>query len=180
LELSYSLNAGVLRVGYRVTNTGKVVLPVSLGAHPAFRWPLVPGVALDDHRLDFAADEPAPVRRLEGGLLRPNPEPTPIVNRSLALRRELFAADALILDKPSSRSLRYVAPGSMSLEIGWEGFRQLGLWSRKDGEFLCIEPWHGMADPVGFKADFIQKPGVVLIEPGEEWEAGWWVRVVAG
>ncbi len=42
----------------------------------------------------FAQDEPAPIRRLNEGLLRPEPFPTPIEGRVLKLRENLFAADA--------------------------------------------------------------------------------------
>jgi galactose mutarotase-like enzyme len=179
LEVNYALAEGGLRVTYRITNTGEGVLPTGLGAHPAFRWPLAPGVAPEAHVLEFAAEETAPVRRLKDGLLRPEPEPTPIQGRVLPLNRALFAADALILDQPASHSLCYGAPNGPALELGWEGFPQLGLWSRAGGDFLCIEPWHGMADPVGFDGPFTAKPGLMLIPPGESREAGWWVRVEA-
>ncbi|HTR18054.1 MAG TPA: aldose 1-epimerase family protein [Acetobacteraceae bacterium] len=180
LELRYAVAGGMLRVGYRVVNTGDTALPASLGAHPAFCWPLAPGVAPEKHWLEFAVDEPASVRRLQEGLLRPDPEPTPIRGRVLPLEPALFATDALILDRPASRSLRYVAPGAVELELGWEGFTQLGLWSRAGGAFLCIEPWYGMADPVGFDGEFTDKPGVMLVAPGKSWEVGWWVRVGVG
>ncbi|WP_426958181.1 aldose 1-epimerase family protein [Muricoccus radiodurans] len=176
LELDYRLEAGRLRIGYRVVNTGTMILPAALGAHPAFRWPLSPAVAPEAHRLIFAQDEPDPVRRLRGGLLLAEPEPTPVRGRELSLSRALFAADALVLDRVRSRSLRYVAPGAAGLEIGWDGFPQLGLWSRDGGEFLCIEPWYGTADPVGFEGDFLEKPGLRLIPPGEAWTSEWWVR----
>jgi galactose mutarotase-like enzyme len=56
----------------------------------------------------------------------------------------------------------------------------LGLWSKPGAPFLCIEPWEGVTDPVGFAGDFRQKPGVFQIAPGElktiaisvEWLAG--------
>jgi len=38
----------------------------------------------------------------------------------------------------------------------------LGLWS-KPGNFICIEPWHGIADPEGFAGDFREKPGVLSV-----------------
>jgi galactose mutarotase-like enzyme len=33
--------------------------------------------------------------------------------------------------------------------------------------YICIEPWAGHADPAGFAGDFRDKPGVVLLQPGE-------------
>jgi galactose mutarotase-like enzyme len=42
----------------------------------------------------------------------------------------------------------------------------LGLWSRAGGDFLCIEPWCGMASPADFAGEFAQKPWLMLIPPG--------------
>ena len=98
-----------------------------------------------------------PVRRLTDGLLQAQSEPTPIAGRTLALEPALFAADAVILPDPASRSVRYTAPGAPAIEVAWEGFRQLGLWSRAQGDFLCIEPWHGTASPADFDGEFLRQ-----------------------
>jgi hypothetical protein len=36
--------------------------------HPAFNWPLLPGLAKEAYALNFQKEEPAPIRRLSGGL----------------------------------------------------------------------------------------------------------------
>ena len=33
--------------------------------------------------------------------------------------------------------------------------------------FLCIEPWQGHSDPAGFTGPIDEKPGVVMVAPGE-------------
>ena len=167
LEVTFTLEDDALTQNFTVTNTGREVLPASIGAHPAFVWPLRPGLEQTDHQLEFEEDEPAPIRRLQDGLLKPEPDPTPITGRVLALDPSLFDADALILDQPASHSVRYGAPGAETIEISWEGFRQLGIWRRAGGDFICIEPWFGMASPVGWDDDFARKPGLMLIPPGE-------------
>jgi galactose mutarotase-like enzyme len=43
---------------------------------------------------------------------------------------------------------------------------QLGIWSKPGARFICIEPWHGYADPQGYGGDFRAKPGITLIAPG--------------
>jgi galactose mutarotase-like enzyme len=73
----------------------------------------------------------------------------------------------VILPQPASRSVRYTATGAPAIEVAWEGFEQLGIWSRDGGDFLCIEPWHGMASPTDFDGEFRDKPGLMLIPPGE-------------
>jgi galactose mutarotase-like enzyme len=43
----------------------------------------------------------------------------------------------------------------------------LGIWQKPGAHYLCIEPWQGIADPVGFEGDLRDKPGVVSLPPGE-------------
>jgi galactose mutarotase-like enzyme len=167
LAIGYSLAAGRLDVTFEVTNTGDGPMPASIGAHPAFNWPLLAELPKEAYRLTFADNEPAPVRRLRDGLLLPAAQPTPIRGRTLALSERLFEDDAVILDHPASTSVRYFAGRGPAIEMSWHGFNELGIWSKPGGApFLCIEPWHGIASPVDFDGDFADKPGVMLIEPG--------------
>jgi galactose mutarotase-like enzyme len=173
LEVEYRIAGGRLSVRSTIANPGRVPLPCSLGAHPAFRWPLVDGAAKDAHRLTFARDETGPSRRLEGGLLG-GPEPSPVEGRVLPLSEELFARDALILPGLASRAVRYAAPDGTGLRMEWEGYPDLGLWSKPEGAgFLCIEPWAGMSSPVGWDGDFADKPGIMLIAPGARRDFAW-------
>jgi len=178
-EIGFEVEADRLRVTYALHNPAGALLPASFGAHPAFRWPLRDGIAKEAHTLTFAEAEPAPIRRLDGGLLKPELFPSPIAGRVLRLDESLFAADAVILDRIASRWLRYAAPGGPALEVAWEGFPQLGLWMRPPGAFLCIEPWHGFADPLGFAGPFTDKPGLFHVPPGGSVTAVWSVRLRA-
>jgi galactose mutarotase-like enzyme len=169
LTVTYALEGPDLRMTVTLHNPGDAPLPASLGLHPAFRWPLVPGLAKTAHRLVFEVAEPAPIWRLdERGLLNPEPQPTPIHGRSLALAEYLFAEDALLFLEPRSRGLRFEAEGGPSLSLRWEGFPQLGVWSKPDPgpAFLCIEPWEGYASPADWDGEFSDKPGSFLVAPG--------------
>jgi galactose mutarotase-like enzyme len=177
-ELGFSLQDGALRVDYSATNTGDEIMPVSMGAHPAFRWPLAPGVAKNAHRLTFEHDEPAPMPRVSGGLLSPAIYPSVIKHGVLALDESLFAADALILPAPASRWVRFRAPGAPGIEMAWDGFPSFGIWMRPGGDFLCLEPWHGMASAADWDGDFIDKPGLALLASGESLEASYTVRIL--
>jgi galactose mutarotase-like enzyme len=167
LAVHYRLRTNELEVALEITNPGEEMLPASIGAHPAFNWPLVEGVPKGSYRLTFSDEEPAPVRRLKDGLMREKPEPTPIKGQTLALSERLFDDDAVILDRLASRSVRYAADRGPSLEVSWHGFRELGIWSKPGGAgFLCIEPWRGFASPADFDGEFSDKPGLMHIAPG--------------
>jgi galactose mutarotase-like enzyme len=165
LAVTYAVEEAYLDVTFAVTNSGDEMLPASIGAHPAFNWPLLPGLDKEAYRLTFSSEERAPIRRLKDGLLRPQPEPTPIQGKTLALAEQLFEDDAIILDHPASISVRYAADSGPSIEVSWQGFRELGVWSKTGAPFLCIEPWHGFASPSDFDGEFAGKPGLMQIAP---------------
>ncbi|MDP9097072.1 MAG: aldose 1-epimerase family protein [Pseudomonadota bacterium] len=176
LELTYAIENGGLRVDYALRNPGTELLPASLGAHPAFRWPLREG-AQTEYRLEFADDEAAPIHRLAGGLLDPADVLSPIHERVLPLDPALFHQDAIIMLEPRSRRLRYVGPGG-GLEFSWDGFPQLGLWQKPGADFICIEPWHGYSSPLGWSGELRDKPGIMMVAPGETRHFSWSVRPI--
>lgn len=169
LVLHYELRDSDLVVTMAIANPNDEVLPCSIGGHPALNWPLLPGLPKESYRLTFSHDEPAPIRRLsKDGLLLPDPRPTPIRGKVLDLSKRLFDDDAVILDMLASTSVRFGADKGPALEVSWEGFRQLGIWSKPgSAPFLCIEPWYGFASPVDFDGEFTDKPGLMHIPPGD-------------
>ncbi|CAN7733212.1 aldose 1-epimerase family protein [Mesorhizobium sp. LjNodule214] len=179
LAVSYSLGQRQLGVTFEITNTGEEPLPASIGAHPAFNWPLLPDLPKTAYQLAFADNENAPIRRLRDGLLLAAPQPTPVEGKRLALSERLFDEDAVIMDRPVSSSVRYAADRGPAIEMSWQGFRELGIWSKPGGApFLCIEPWHGLASPADFDGEFIDKPGVMLIEPAAKRVLSYQVRLL--
>ncbi|KQT85384.1 aldose 1-epimerase family protein [Aurantimonas sp. Leaf443] len=183
LDLVYAVREGTLSCTTRVTNPGEGPLPCGVGAHPAFAWPLVSGVARTDHRITFEKPETGQVLAVvEGGLLGEGKAP-PFEERELPLDPALFARDAIVMPDVASRSVRYAAlspEGAVirEIEVSWEGFKDLGIWS-KPGEapFVCIEPWYGMASPQGWDGDFMDKPGILVLAPGETRAFVWRVRL---
>lgn len=168
LDVRFLIVGAVLSVVTSVRNPGTAALLASFGFHPALRWPLPFGRAREGHFIEFEKDEPEPVRRLNGdGLLTPTRHPTPVSGRRLALVDDLFADDALIFDAVRSRSVTYGADGGPRLRVTYDA-PYLGIWTKPGAGFICIEPWHGIADPVGFSGDFSTKPGVFAVQAGGE------------
>ena len=168
LDLAYALAGAQLTMAATIANHGARAMPASFGFHPALRWPLPFGASRAEHRLRFAQDEPAAVRRIDAqGLLRPAPEPSPVIGNRLALNDGLFTDDALIFDQLSSRAVSYGADHGAQLHVGFADFPALGVWTKPGAGFICIEPWQGCADPVDFSGDIGDKPGIMMIEPGE-------------
>lgn len=166
LEVRFALDGPTLALTTSIRNPGDGTLIASFGYHPGFRWPLPFGRARASHFIEFSEDEPAPIRRLDAdGLLKPGGFTTPILNRRLALDDGLFREDAVIFDGIRSRSVSYGADEGPRLRVSYPDAPYLGVWTKPGAEFICIEPWHGMADPVGFAGDFKTKPGVFSVQP---------------
>ncbi len=167
LELQFTLTGPTLAVTAYVRNAGGEAMPASFGYHPAFRWPLPFGHARSSHFIEFAGDEPAPVRRLNAaGLLTPERHPTPLSRGHLALEDSLFPDDVIIFDELRSRSVTYGADDGPRIQLSYPDSPYLGIWTKPGAGFICIEPWHGVADPEGFSADFTAKPGVFTVAAG--------------
>ena len=172
LDLHFAVTGATLSVVATVRNLeDRKSLPASFGFHPALRWPLPYGEPRASHFLTFESDEPAPIRRLDAqGLLMPEKFETPVRHRKLQLRDDLFAADAIVFDSIASRRILYEAERGPKLEIAFPGMPDLGIWTKPGAGFICIEPWHGFADPQGFSGDFRAKPGIALLAPGTQQE----------
>lgn len=169
LHITHALQDGTLVITYTLRNPDAAnMLYASLGAHPAFNWPLLPGLERNAHTITFAQDEPAPIRRLQDGLLLAQRSPTPVHNRVLQLRDVLFVDDVVMFDAINSRSLVYTAPGAPKLHVSFPGFPYLGIWTKPGAGFVCIEPWQGHASPADFEGEFRAKPGVIGVEPRGE------------
>ncbi|HEX7871964.1 MAG TPA: aldose 1-epimerase family protein [Sphingobium sp.] len=166
-DMAYRIDGATLFTTATVTNTGTAQMPFSLGHHPAFAWPLPYGAAKQAHRILFEQDEPAPIRRLDAaGQVLAETEATPVTARDLVPTHSLFDADAAIWDRLDSRSLLWGAPGTPNLRIDFPDFPMLGLWQKPGAPWLCIEPWAGIADPVGYDGPLEDKPGIILLPPG--------------
>lgn len=168
LDMAFMLSGMTLAMDATVHNTGDAPLPFSFGYHPAFAWPLPGGADKAAHRIVFDHDEPQPIRQIEktNGLIRAEHIPTPVQGRELPLDAELFRADALIWSDLHSRSLSYGAEGGARLDVTFPDTPMLGIWQVPGARYICIEPWQGHADPVGYRGEFAEKPGVVLLDPG--------------
>jgi galactose mutarotase-like enzyme len=84
------------------------------------------------------------------------------------------------LDRLASRSLTYGTDGGARLEIGFPDSPMLGIWQKPGAPYLCLEPWQGIADPLGWTGDLRDKPGMVELPGGAARSFRMDVRVVPG
>ena len=168
LEVAFEVAGAVLTVTVRVGNTGTAPLWASFGFHPAFAWPLPYGRPRADHAIVFDCGE-GDIAQLDAqGLIAPEPCADPLDGRVLHLTDELFARDALVWPAVRSQGVTYGADGAPKLRVEFPDTPSLGIWTKPGARFVCIEPWHGHADPAGFTGELKDKPGVLEVAPGDD------------
>ncbi|HEY6976060.1 MAG TPA: aldose 1-epimerase family protein, partial [Chitinophagaceae bacterium] len=149
-SVQYKLDSNRLSVTYAVRNTGEEEMLFSVGGHPAFKVPLVNGTTFEDYFLEFNHFENASRWPLsKEGLIEDAPVQIIEHTDKLPLKKSLFYEDALVFKHLVSKSA-YILSSKTShgLKVNFHGFPYLGVWSARDADFVCIEPWCGIADSV--------------------------------
>lgn len=178
LKLIFSVDGDTLTQTYEVTNPGNVVLPFTLGAHPAFNIP-VPGVeasSLDQYHLLFTRSWTSygPSITDDGLCDYATPQKLIMDSDTLPLSWELIDREKTItLEDVPDRRITLAANVEASseahgIQMDFEGFDYLGIWSAAPGcPFVALEPWCGIADTVDCDGIFEHKPGIISLEPGQ-------------
>jgi len=167
IKLTYQLTGSTLEIAAEIRNDGDVPLPASFGLHPGFRWPLIAGIPKQRHFITF--DEVAPIfyTRPVDRLIGPTRTELPLGGKSLRLDEALFETGGMALLSLKSRSLYFHTDNDKAaIRLDFPDMSGVILWSRPGGDFLCIEPLFGHADPIGFSGDLMEKPGMAHVEPG--------------
>lgn len=179
LRVGYRVDAGTLTTTYHITNPATTVLYFSVGGHPAFNVPLVPGTAYTDYYLEFSAPEKAgrwPISK--DGLIES--EPVPMLNdtRKLPLTKELFVKDALVFKKLRSLGVTLKSDRTeRGLHMDFPGFPFLGIWAAPGADFVCIEPWCGIADSVDSNQQYTGKEGIERLDAGGTFQRSWTLKM---
>ncbi|RFS18394.1 aldose 1-epimerase family protein [Emticicia sp. C21] len=179
LRLHYSLDGNQLSVKYEVTNTGNTEMFFSIGGHPAFKVPVVGGTSYEDYYLEFNTTEDLMRWPLtKEGLIEAAPEKLPVENGRIPLTKELFYQDALVFkhlqpDRVTLKSDRT----AHQLTFDFKGFPFLGIWAAKNADFVCIEPWCGIADSANHNQQLTEKEGINQLSANEIFERTWTVEV---
>jgi len=175
LFVSYELDGISLRHGMRVVNRSDVTLPFSLGAHPGFNCPLLPGEKMSDYRMDFELNETLTRRNKRNGLLTGEVAPFLENACTMPLDHALFKQDAAILKGVRSNWLEIRnACNSHVIRVGLSGFTDLGIWSAaNDAPFVCIEPWFGVDSTQGDDPAFEKKEGLIWLDAGKTFDCAY-------
>ena len=163
LQVIYTLQEKSLIIAYKVVNNGVNQMPFSIGAHPAFALP----ENFENYSLAFEKDEPLNYFLLENDLISDETKNIALVDKKIPLTYELFKNDALIFKTISSKAVTILEAENPILRVNFQEFPSLGLWTKINAPFLCIEPWLGYSDVLDSNGNLFEKEGVHVLAPSE-------------
>ena len=178
-RIRYQLLGDEVSTEYMVTNTGAGILYFSVGGHPAFRLPITAGTSFTDYYLRFEETENLsrwPISK--DGLIQNNPIPVLEDSNRLSLQKSMFYQDALVFKYPASSEISLLSgktPHGIQFQMG--EFPFLGIWSAKDADFICLEPWCGIADGVNADQQLEHKEGIEKAVSGKVFSRQWRVKL---
>lgn len=181
LKIGYKLVGNKVVVSYTVTNTNDKEMYFSIGAHPAFNCDLnkdkllfekdgspVSGT-LKSNVIDMScgclSDKQIDVETLEG-----------IVNIS----PELFDGDALIFEGRQADAVTLVSVNDGDKLCVTCDVPLFGVWSpvKKNAPFVCIEPWNGRCDRVGFEGGIEDREYGNKLAAGESFDTSFEIEIL--
>ena len=175
LTIKYTLDDNELAVSYQVKNNGNEDMFFSIGGHPAFKVPLLDGTTYEDYYLEFNLQETSgrwPVS--PDGLIETEASPFFHNDSRIHLKKSLFQQDALVFkDLRSDRVSLKCTEHKHGLDFTFKGFPYMGIWAAKNADFVCIEPWCGIADSVYADQQLKNKEGINRLGKGELFEREW-------
>lgn len=178
-QVLYDLIENALRVTYKVINHENKSIYFSVGGHPAFNVPFGAQDNYEDYYLEFENTEKLEAHLLSAeGYFTGETRPVELEGNKLPLTRHLFNADALVFKDIQSRLVTIKSTKhQQTLSLEFPFFKHLGIWAKPGADFVCIEPWLGYADSVGFTGDISTKPAIQKLDKGHVFEAAYYISV---
>ena len=172
LQIKYTLLQNNLKVSYSVFNPDNSVLYFSIGAHPAFNCPLSHNEVFEDYELIFPNKKSLTINELNDGLIAKQTNIIELHDNRLSVNQQLFDKDALVFTGNQINEVQLISKktkkGVALKSLNWPYF---GIWTKKQtSQFVCLEPWFGIADSEHATGDFTTKAGIIKLESEQNFD----------
>lgn len=172
LEVNYQLKGTQLITRYTVRNIDDKEIYFQIGGHPAFNYPNRPfqrgylqltkeGIPLDE----------ISVRHINSdGFVIDSVNHIELANGCLRIKDDTFDSGAMILENEQCDTISLIkGNGEIHLSLSSQAM-VFGVWSpaHKNAPFVCLEPWMGRADKVGYQGAFEDRDYINRVSNGEE------------
>ncbi|MEN2402817.1 aldose 1-epimerase family protein [Flavobacterium sp. MC2016-06] len=174
LQLIYTLTENSLNIEYKVINNGNTKMPFSIGAHPAIAL----SENFENYALEFEKQESLKYYLLENDLISNKTKTLETTHNLIPLSYELFENDALIFKTLESNSLTILENSKPYIKVDFEDFPSLGIWTKENAPFICIEPWLGYSDTAENSGDLFEKEGILVLNANQTFNSKFSIKIL--
>ena len=64
------------------------------------------------------------------------------------------------------------------LTVHFEDFPSLGIWTKMNAPFLCIEPWFGYSDTNENSGNLFEKEGIQVLDKDQTFQAKFSIEIL--
>lgn len=178
LQIGYRLVDNKIEVMWEVENIGNNDMYFQIGAHPAFYFPDFDPKTKE--RCFFAFDRKDSLEYIcpvEKGCVSPERHKLKLTDGYMEVDTDTFNCDTYIFDNSQLKKVTLMNKQKqpcLSLEFSSP---LVALWSptavHKDVPFVCIEPWYGRCDKVGYNGELKDREWMQHLEPGKVFRASY-------
>ena len=179
LEIGYRLKGNRIEVMWSVQNTGNETMYFQIGAHPAFYYRDLDPVTNERGFLDFGKNKKTLdfVFPTEKGCTPEKRETLTLNEGMLELTPATFQCDTYIFENNQLKKITLTdKQKNPYLSLEFES-PLVAVWSpsvaHPDVPFVCIEPWYGRCDTVGYRGEFKDRRWMQALEPDKSFEASY-------
>ena len=180
-KVTYEVIDESLKTSVEITNLGEEVMPFNIGGHPAFNCPLYDAETFEDYKVVFEKEETfCSPEVVEGGLLNfDNPVYSLENAKEIALKKDLFTIDTILIPKVKSKSVKLLNKEGKGIEFSYPKFSTLAIWTPyNEAPFVCLEPWIGYNDKHDTNGEYLTKDDLVKLNPNESYEVSYTIKIL--
>ena len=182
LEIAYRLHGASIDVIWEVKNPSDKDMYFQIGAHPAFFYPDYDSEKSGRGFFTFDRTEGIECIRIkEKGCVDAETKwPLEMPEGVLKLEKDTFDAidTIMVQDSQLKRVNMFKEDGTAWLSLSFDA-PVVGIWSPpgKVAPFICIEPWYGRCDRVGYEGEYKDKDWMNCLAPGEGFKSVYTIEI---
>ena len=164
LRAIFTAEENHLSIAFAISSRDEKPFYFSIGSHEAYATP----EGIEDYEIVFDEEEKLEDYVLDGNLILRQPKIMAEKAKSLPLKYEYFAVDALVFRTLKSRgvTLRGGKAGH-TVRVDFPEHDVLMFWTKPGANYICIEPWCNAPDFVDADHRIDHKPGFMRLEKGQ-------------
>ena len=164
----FELKSNELTVTYNVQNKTDGEMLFSVGGHEAYSCP----EGIEEYDVIFEKHETLNSHFVEGDIISRDTISILENKNILPLKKKFFETDALIFFEIASRKATLKQRnGSRRIELSFPNHEFFLIWTKPEGDYICLEPCCGVGDIVGSDYNLSNKKGIRKLNKSEEFNA---------